>query len=585
MLRPCVLLITMLICLSCPATSVGAERYIISYKQDTHFRAKKIQPIVVKYLPKDKVLRLARSKDIEYIVPDHRYKIFAATIDDPKVESFYQLSQTNALLAWEMDPLLNRLSPTVAVLDTGINLMHQELRGRVVGGVNIINPKKSYQDNNGHGTHVAGLIGASANNELGGAGTAPNANLLSVKVADSKGEGWLSDLTRGIYWAVDHQAQVINISLGADEVERPLVDALSYARKHNVLVVCASGNNSRRGLSSPANFGACLSVGATDQAAARASFSNYGTSLDLVAPGVEITSLGFPGNNNYTVYSGTSMAAPIVSGMAANLIAKGYSVEEVEQSLKVTALDLATTGRDDFTGSGLPQLDLADKWLSQTAAERSLWGRCAPVTQTITVTTLTAVLPISCLDSAGNQTPARIIQPVSRGLQSYDLASQALTWTNDQPDYYSTSNVTAIVAADGIDASPALLTIKVEHLKTSITMKLTSLKGKALSCGRTYYQPCVISKSKRYKHRLIVQGVVNSYGQAMENKEVYFWFGSSDDINNNEDFYTKISQKNNYQAQVMANKLNLGRYRVELIYFGGSILADTKASFFLKVEK
>lgn len=255
----------------------------------------------------------------------------------------------------------------VAVIDTGIDYTHPDLQNKVVLGPNYTFSKKWYEfgkkdpgpiDDNSHGTHCAGIIGSLAENRIGIAGIAPGVKLMAVKVLDAEGGGTDFAVMKGIAYAITHGAKVVNLSLGsagASSVEREFFEAATDA---GALIVAAAGNEAD-GVGFPAAYPGVLSVGAVDSGKNLASFSNHDTSLGLVAPGVGIMStiLG----KQYAKFSGTSMAAPYVSGVAALVWSKHpeYTADQVRARLLDTAEKL---GDPSLFGHGLidPQRALAD---------------------------------------------------------------------------------------------------------------------------------------------------------------------------------------------------------------------------------
>ncbi|MBI4032460.1 S8 family peptidase [Candidatus Berkelbacteria bacterium] len=246
----------------------------------------------------------------------------------------------------------------VAIVDTGIDLDHPDLVGTIAGSTNIIRADRSADDDSGHGTHVAGIV-AARNNTIGVVGVAPSASLLAVKVLDRRGAGYLSDIVAGIDWAADHGADVINLSLGTS-VDFPLFhDAISTAVDQGVVIVAASGNSGGSVLY-PAAYDGVIAVGATDDTDEVQRWSSRGAELDLVAPGEDIYSTYKGGR--YRDMTGTSMAAPHVSGAAALLIAQPSrcdtsgdsqcSPAEVKSALQAAASDLLTSGWDSTSGYG-----------------------------------------------------------------------------------------------------------------------------------------------------------------------------------------------------------------------------------------
>ena len=208
------------------------------------------------------------------------------------------------------------------------------------------------QDDYGHGTHVAGIAAAVTNNGVGIAGIAPGARVMPVKVLDQYGNGWYSDIALGIAYAADNGARVINLSLGGAEDSQTLRSAVDYARSRGALVVAATGNTGGAVLY-PAAYDPVLAVAATDASDQVAYFSNRGPQVDVAAPGVDIYST-WPWVTGYFTKSGTSMAAPHVSGVAALIWARwpGLSADMVAGDITRTALDVGAPGWDVDTGWG-----------------------------------------------------------------------------------------------------------------------------------------------------------------------------------------------------------------------------------------
>ncbi len=233
---------------------------------------------------------------------------------------------------------------TIAVIDSGVDLSHPDLAGKIAGAYSAATNNSTVTDTNGHGTFVAGVAAAATNNGAGIAGAGYDSRLLAVKVADGSG-GITTDLeAEGIVWAADNGADVINISLGgpADPLE---ADAVAYARTKGALVVASAGNDNTATKSYPGALPGVLAVGATT-GGSRASFSNYGSWVDVGAPGVDIhsttpldgstiwsTTSGYAGGN------GTSFSAPLVAGQAALLRAlhPAASADTIAATIGMTA--------------------------------------------------------------------------------------------------------------------------------------------------------------------------------------------------------------------------------------------------------
>jgi thermitase len=261
----------------------------------------------------------------------------------------------------------------VAVIDTGADLSHPDLQNQLVEGINIVNPGKPPQDDVGHGTHVAGIISALVNNNLGVAGMTWYNRIMPVKVLDQTGAGSTYSVAQGIIWATDHGAKVINMSLGNYASAQFLHDAIKYAYDHDVVLIAASGNDNTERPGFPAAYPEVFSVAATDSRKMKASFSNYGDYIDVAAPGVSIAST-YP-HNQYAALSGTSMASPHVTALAALIRSANPSLKntEVMDIMRSSAQDIGTKGKDKYFGYGLIDVVQSLKSANDTKDSLTLW--------------------------------------------------------------------------------------------------------------------------------------------------------------------------------------------------------------------
>ncbi len=236
----------------------------------------------------------------------------------------------------------------IAVLDTGCT-KHPDLK--VKGGISFVANTVSYSDDNGHGTHVTGII-AAVNNRIGVVGVSPKAEIYAVKVLDQNGCGTYSQVIDGIEWAIDNKIDIINMSFGGIEDSMALHDMIKEATNRGVLIVAAAGNNGAGEETEvyPARYPEVLSVGAVDQSLQSASYSSTGNEIDLVAPGSDVISTTSDGG--YGVMSGTSMATPHVTGAVAVFWSKNkkWSNGQVKEKLYQTATPL---GAKNIYGNGL----------------------------------------------------------------------------------------------------------------------------------------------------------------------------------------------------------------------------------------
>jgi len=325
---------------------------------------------------------------------DERYDEF----DSNNNRSIIQWGSIAANLeaAWDEQKYSN--SVTVAVLDSGIIPDHEDFSDdRLVSGANLvgdsggntdprnytantdIRDRTTEADGGSHGTHVAGIIGALTNNTTGVAGVSWGINLMPVKVLDDTQSGTTFDVAEGIYYAVDNDADVLNMSLGADldsnNLPTHLTEAVEFADSRDKILIGASGNNGSSSVLYPAAYPEVIAVGAVDINNQQASYSNYGSNLDVVAPGGDfdvdtgiLSTWGYFENgtfytNEYTEMEGTSMSAAYVSGAAALLLEAGVSPENVRRRLTSTAVDLGAEGKDSEYGYGM--IDIYGALLNQ----------------------------------------------------------------------------------------------------------------------------------------------------------------------------------------------------------------------------
>jgi major intracellular serine protease len=248
-----------------------------------------------------------------HLLPYKREEDFLS-IQDVEQKAGWEITAFNLPETWKYS---RGEGVTVAVLDTGCDLDHDDLKNNLLPGKNFIESEKPI-DLNSHGTHVAGIICAE-DNDRGVVGVAPKAKVIPVKVLDKKGSGDLRRVADGIYWAADQKVDFITMSLGSPTPVPIVHKAIQYAVKKNIVIFCAAGNAGRtREIFYPAAYPETIGIGAIDQNFDRANFSCTGPDLDFLAPGVSITST-VP-TNWYATLSGTSMANPFVVGIAALLL-------------------------------------------------------------------------------------------------------------------------------------------------------------------------------------------------------------------------------------------------------------------------
>lgn len=295
---------------------------------------------------------LGKDPNVQYIQPNFVYQPFK-TYNDAQYSRQWALKKVNIEKGWDITT--GKPALVVAVLDTGVDNRHPDLQGRLAAGTNTVNPLRSTRDDYGHGTHVAGIIAATANNGVGIAGIA-NVRVMPVKVFDEDYGGSDTSISDGIIWAADHGAKVMNMSFGSFYESPLLNDAIEYARDKGVVMVAAAGNWASEEISYPAALKDVIAVSATNSKDEISDFSSYGPEIDVSAPGEDIFSTywdPFKGSS-YREESGTSMASPMVAGLAALLLSKNpkLSAEEVREIIEASAKDLGEPGWDPKFGHG-----------------------------------------------------------------------------------------------------------------------------------------------------------------------------------------------------------------------------------------
>lgn len=298
--------------------------------------------------------RWNQSQAVQYIQPNHKVEI-ATKPNDRLYASQTYLQQIRAEAAW--DVVTENRSITIAVVDTGVDLTHVDLRSNLVRGVNLIDRSKQPQDDNGHGTNVAGIIGAVGNNEQGIAGIVWRTRIMPIKALEANGSGDESKLGEGIRYAVDNGAKIVVLSLGLYKYSPFMQEVVQHAEDNGVLLVAATGNDGQA-VKYPAAYPTVLAVGGVNQNNTITNKSNFGPELDIVAPWQVYTTAK---DGGYVTNEGTSMAAPQAAGAAALILAKYPNMKpyQIRNLLRQTAQDIGPNGWDEQSGYGMLRLDRA----------------------------------------------------------------------------------------------------------------------------------------------------------------------------------------------------------------------------------
>lgn len=460
---------------------------------------------------KEKVQEYARRPDVVYAEPNYYAQAYAAPNDPYYTNQWNFADPANGGIgmeaAWEQS---TGTDVVVAIIDTGIAYENYgsyvrapDLAGTTfVSGYDYVNNDNHPNDDNSHGTHVAGTVAQSTNNGIGVAGIAYNASLMPIKVLDKRGSGSYTNIALGIRWAADHGADVINMSLGGPVPAQVLEEALAYAYGKGVTIVAAAGNDATGTVGYPAAYDAyVIAVGATRMDKELAYYSNWGSSLDLVAPGGDVNvdqngdgygdgilqntfnpSTKRVSDFGYYFFQGTSMASPHVAGVAALVIAAGIATSpaDVRAVLQNTAEDLGDTGWDERYGHGLLNAAAA---LGQPVEPPEPPVNQAPTadSQSVSTTIGTPVaIALTASDPDGDDLTYIVVNNPAYGTLSGTAPN--LTYTPNAG--YTGTDAFTFKANDGVlDSNTAVVTITVAtepvHPLLEIGISMTTQSKKA----------------------------------------------------------------------------------------------------------
>jgi subtilisin family serine protease len=269
----------------------------------------------------NQIIMPLRKKNTVSLLPYIRENIYGLTPDVAQI-SGWEIKKFNIEKQWQIS---KGEGVKIAVIDTGCDLDHPDLKNNIIQGINFVDPKKDPYDDNGHGSHTAGTI-AAEDNSVGMVGVAPKAKIIPIKALNEKGSGNLQHIIDSIVWAANNSADFISMSLGSPQPSPALQNAINYASSKGSIIFCAAGNSGEDvDIMYPAKYDNTIAIGAIDQNLQRTSFTCSGETLDFLAPGHDILSC-VPGRG-YALMSGTSMSTPFAVGCAALLLSHARQIE------------------------------------------------------------------------------------------------------------------------------------------------------------------------------------------------------------------------------------------------------------------
>lgn len=408
--------------------------------------------------------RLAGNPHLEFVELDHEVST-TSTANDPYFGSAWHLSRVKAPSAWNT---AQGNGVTIAIIDTGVDAAHPDLKDKLVPGWNFYDNNTNTSDVKGHGTGVAGAAAATTNNSVGVASVATSAKIMPIRATDTSGVGYISMIANGITWAADKGAKVINLSFDRLWTFSSVVSAAQYAKNKGALVVIAASNNAKDEGSTQQT--AMIPVSATDKNDALTSFSSWGNHVAVAAPGLDIWSTTRGGG--YGAWWGTSVSSPITAGVVALMMSANpkLSNADVEKLLYASARDLGTAGRDIYYGHGLVDAEAAvTAALSSSASATDVEAPKVAVTSPTASSTVGGLVTVN-VSATDNVGVSKVELRVNGSLLAGDLsAPYSFSWDSTKvANGMASLQATAYDAAGNV-ATSSTVSVNVANLTSAST--------------------------------------------------------------------------------------------------------------------
>ncbi len=318
--------------------------------QDRHFKQIQVRRLRVKEADLDRLQAALEQSGLAAFVEKDYLAEGAAVPNDPGYGSQWYLAKINGSMAWDISKGSGGV--VVAVVDSGVDATHPDLAGKIVAGWNFLGANADTSDVYGHGTAVAGAVAAMTDNLAGISGIAWNNSIMPLVVLNSSNYASYSNIAAAIVWAADHGARAINVSLGGTSASSTLQSAVNYAWSKGAVVFAAAANAATSTPAYPAACDKVVAIGSTDESDRLASFSNYGTWIDLTAPGTSMLTTVRGGG--YSYWQGTSFSTPLAAGVAALMwsVNPNLTAASLVDLLQRNSDDLGSAGFDATYGYG-----------------------------------------------------------------------------------------------------------------------------------------------------------------------------------------------------------------------------------------